>query len=178
MLKIVHASHQILSSPTKPVKKIDQKIKKIISQMVETLEAQKDPIGVGLAANQVNLDLSIFIMKPNKKSKPKVFINPKILKKENLTQKKPKKNKKLKIKLEGCLSIPKIWGSVKRADKVLLEYQNLEGEMKKEWFSGFEATIVQHETDHLNGVLFTQRASEQNQPLYQEKEEKLVPIEI
>jgi peptide deformylase len=178
MLKIVQAPNPILLQKTKEVKKIDKKIKKIIEEMKETLLAQNDPQGVGLAANQVGVNLSLFIIKPTKNSPISVFINPKILKVEEEKEEKRKKNEK-KLKLEGCLSVPKIWGNVKRAKKVLLEYQT-DDEIfgkKQAWFSGFEAVIIQHEVDHLEGILFTQRALAQNQPLYEEKEGKLVRIE-
>jgi len=177
MLKIVHAPNPILFQKTKEVKKIDKKIKKLIQEMKETLLAQNDPPGVGLAANQVGVDLSLFIIKPTKKSPISVFINPKILKVEE--ENKRKKRKEKAIKLEGCLSVPKIWGNVKRAKKVFLEYQTDDESFakKRKWFSGFEAVIIQHEVDHLNGSLFTQRALAQNQPLYEEKEGKLVRIE-
>jgi len=178
MLKIVHAPNPILFQKTKEVKKIDKKIKKLIEEMKQTLLAQNNPPGVGLAANQVGVDLSLFIIKPTKKSPISVFINPKILKVEEGKEEERKKKEK-KIKLEGCLSVPKIWSNVQRPTKVLLEYQTDDEsfEKKQAWFSGFEAVIIQHEVDHLNGTLFTQRALAQNQPLYEEKEGKLVRIE-
>jgi len=178
MLKIVQAPNPILFQKTKEVKKIDKKIKKIIEEMKETLLAQTNPQGVGLAANQVGVNLSLFIIKPTKNSPISVFINPKILKVEEEKEEKRKKKEK-KLKLEGCLSVPKIWGEVKRAKKVLLEYQTDDESLEKKqaWFSGFEAVIIQHEVDHLEGILFTQRALAQNQPLYEEKEGKLVRIE-
>src|SRR3989338_11555119 len=80
MLKIVTVPANVLTQLTKPVAKIDDKIKKIIFDMEKVLVAQNDPPGVGLAANQVGLDLSIFIIKPTEKSKTKIFINPKIVK--------------------------------------------------------------------------------------------------
>ncbi|GIW64699.1 MAG: peptide deformylase [Patescibacteria group bacterium] len=180
MLKIVTVPNPILSSKTKPVVNFDKKIKKIIDEMVETLEAQNDPPGVGLAANQVGLDLSLFIIKPTKKSPVKVFINPEIIKtvfdKDSLYDK--KQSKKRLIKFEGCLSIPRIWGPIKRADKVLLKYQDENGKKYENWFSGFEATIIQHEVDHLNGIVFTQRSLEQNQKLYKEKKDHLEEINL
>jgi peptide deformylase len=175
MLKIVTTPNKILTQPTQPVKKINEKIKKIVEEMKQTLIAQKDPEGVGLAAPQVGLNLSLFIIRPQKNDPIEVFINPKIIKKIDL----PKKTKKEKrIKLEGCLSIPKIWGQVKREAKILLQYQTLNGEIKTEWFSGFKSTIIQHEVDHLNGILFTQRVIEQNQKLYKEENNHLIPFEI
>ena len=192
MLKIVTVPNKVLSSPTKQVSEIDEKIKKFIFEMEETLAAQTDPQGVGLAANQVGVDLSIFIIKKSPTTDTRVFINPKILKIQNpssahATVGKPKskgKAKKLKkapVKLEGCLSIPRIWGPVKRAPKILLEYQDLSSTTSgvvRRWFHGLEATIIQHEMDHLQGVVFTQRSVEQDAPLYKEKDGELKAIEI
>jgi len=176
MLKIIQAPNPILFKKTRPVLKIDKKIKKLIENMKKTLLAQIDPPGVGLAANQVGIDLSLFIMKKTKKSPFFIFINPKIVKtvfeEDSLYKKKP-------IKLEGCLSVPKIWANIKRAQRLLLEYQTDDEsfEKKQAWFSGLEAVIIQHEVDHLEGIIFTQRAIAQNQPLYEEKEGKLIKIE-
>lgn len=180
MLKIITVPNNILSSPTKPVVEIDNNIKKIVFDMEKILTAQADPPGVGLAANQVGLNLSIFIIKLTLKSKIKVFINPRILKtvfiKDSLYKKQPKKRQK--VKLEGCLSIPRIWGPVKRAEKIFFHYQNLTGKKYLKWFSGFEAMIIQHEVDHLNGIVFTQRAVEQKGQLYKEKDGELNKIEL
>lgn len=150
--------------------------------MERVLVAQDDPPGVGLAANQVGLNLSIFIMKPSVKSKVKIFINPKIVKanlkmiERERTDPTKKKSKK-KIKLEGCLSIPRIWGPVKRSDRIFLHYQDLASKKHLKWFTGFEAIIIQHEIDHLNGIVFTQRAVEQKGQLFREENEELVKIE-
>ncbi len=180
MLKIVTVPDKILSTPTQPVKKIDEPVKKLVYEMEKTLIAQKDPKGVGLAANQVGVDLSLFIIKASEKTKTKIFINPKIIKLVNPLTRKPAKKKKRKkpVKLEGCLSIPRIWGPVKRAKKIYLEYQGLDGPPKKEWFQGFEATIIQHEIDHLNGIVFTVRSVEQKGALYKEKDGELKPFDI
>lgn len=148
--------------------------------MEKVLIAQNDPPGVGLAANQVGLNLSIFIMKASEKSKTKVFINPKIIKlgSGNIERqrKDPVKKKRAKIKLEGCLSIPRIWGPVKRKDRVFLKYQDISGKEHMKWFFGFESIIIQHEMDHLSGVVFTQRSLEQKGQLYREENDELVKI--
>lgn len=181
MLKIVTVPNHILSSPTKPVESFDDNLKKIVSDMEKTLVAQDDPPGVGLAANQVGLDLSIFLVKPSEKTKTTVFINPKILKKsDTLIERErdnPTKKKKKKVKLEGCLSIPRIWGPVKRSERIFVHYQDLDGMEHLKWFSGFDAIIIQHEIDHLNGVVFTQRSLEQKGQLYREEGDELVKIE-
>ncbi len=179
MLKIIHVPNPILENKTKPVEKINEEIKKIIEEMKKTLIAQKDPPGVGLSANQVGIPLAIFLIRPNiKNEKIEIFINPKILKMVEDKKKTSQTNKKQPVKLEGCLSIPKIWGPVKRADEVYLEYQDENGDLKRKWFRGFKAVIIQHEIDHLDGVVFTQKSLEQNQKLYQEKNNKLIPLKI
>ena len=193
MLKIISVPNKILSSSTKRVSVIDEKIKKLVVEMEKTLAAQTDPPGVGLAANQIGENLSLFIIKPSEKAKIKVFINPKILKSETRNPKsetnpKSKNQKKKPVKLEGCLSIPRVWGPVRRANRILLEYHDLTlptdsglptgRQVKRGWFQGFEAAIIQHEIDHLNGVVFTQRSLEQNQKVYREEEGELKEIEI
>ena len=155
--------------------------------MEKVLIAQNDPPGVGLASNQVGLDLSIFIIRPTEKAKIKTFINPKIINvgaqfiapenKGVINHAPTKKSRHKRVKLEGCLSIPRIWGPVKRRNRIFLKYQDLTGKEFIKWFSGFEAIIIQHEMDHLNGVVFTQRSVEQKGQLYREENDELVKIE-
>ncbi len=177
MLKIVNVPNPILTAPVKSIISFDQALFKLVKEMEKTLEAQIDPPGVGLAAPQINKNLALFIIKPTPTAKIEVFINPKIIKLETL---KPvntlTKKHKNRTKLEGCLSIPRIWGPVKRANKVLLEYQTIDGKTITEWFSGFKAVIIQHEVDHLNGVLFTHRSIGQKAPLYEEENGELIKI--
>ena len=187
MLKIVTVPAKVLTQITKPILDSDNNIKKIVSDMEKVLIAQDDPPGVGLAANQVGLDLSIFIIRPTEKAKIKVFINPKIINvgaqfiapkiKGVINHAPTKKSKRNKIKLEGCLSIPRIWGPVKRSDRIFLKYQDLTGKKYLKWFTGFKAIIIQHEMDHLSGVVFTQRSLEQKGQLYREENDELVKIE-
>lgn len=167
MLKIVHVPNSVLTTPAKRIPKIDGSILKLVKEMEKTLNAQVDPEGVGLAAPQVGVGKALFIIKPNPDSPIEAFVNPEIL--EVVIDKKKAK----KDALEGCLSIPRIWSPVRRSHKVFLKYQSLEGATLKEWFKGFEAVIIQHEVDHLNGVLFTQRALEQDAQLYEEKNGEL-----
>ncbi len=173
MLKILEAPNNILTTKAVEIKKVDQRIKKIIKEMEKCLLAQKDPLGVGLAAPQVGYSLSLFIMKPHPKAKFEVFVNPRILDSQYRVKKRPEGKKRA---LEGCLSVPRIWAPVKRASKVLVEYENVAEERKKTWFSDFKAVIVQHEIDHLAGILFSQKALEQKTQLYEEKGGKLKRI--
>jgi peptide deformylase len=176
MLQIVHIPHPALSRPSKNIKKIDTKIHKLIKDMEKTLLAQVDPPGVGLAAPQVGVNLNLFLMKPTERARITAYINPKILEIDSTYS--PKKKKDDGDSLEGCLSIPKIWSPVVRTQRVLLEYTKPDGSVLTDWFEGFEAVIVQHEVDHLNGILFTKRAVEQKAPLFEEKNGELKEIDF
>lgn len=176
MYKIVKTPNKILVEKAKPVTKFDGKLKNILVEMEETLRATIDPIGVGLAAPQVGLPLRIFQMKPTEKSKVTSYINPVIEKfseeeeipeftnSDKVEGKKPESSKN-KL-LEGCLSIPDIWGNVTRKKKVTLSWQDINGNQFKQEFDGFPAIIIQHEVDHLNGVLFTKHVMEQGEKLF------------
>lgn len=168
MKSIVIAPDPVLSQIARPVQKFDASLQNLIEEMKITLSATKDPEGVGLAAPQIGESLQIFIMKPTKKSKVTVVINPLILSTHS-TPKTPSESDQRK--LEGCLSLPTIWGEVTRFDTITLSYQNEAGVQKKETFTGFMATIVQHECDHLQGILFPKKVLEQDGTLYKSHKE-------
>ncbi|HRN70472.1 MAG TPA: peptide deformylase [Candidatus Woesebacteria bacterium] len=176
VLPIVKIPNKVLTTKTKQVTSIDAKIKKLITDMEDTLVVQTDPEGVGLAATQVGYGLSLFIMKPTKKAKARAFINPVIKKVVAETQKVVEK--KDKSSLEGCLSIDRIWSPVRRPQKVLVAYMDEKGVSQEEWFEGFDAVIVQHEIDHLEGILFTQRALEQNKKIFKEINGELEEVQL
>ncbi len=101
--------------------------------------------GVGLAANQVNSEIRVMIA--NTKNGPTAFFNPRIIKKSLL---KPSSE-------EGCLSFPKIYGTVRRHKKITLEYEDISGVTQQIQACGLLSVILQHETDHLNGILFVDK---------------------
>lgn len=176
MYSIVKAPNEVLSQQAKPVQKIDASIKQLVKDMAVTLSHAKDPEGIGLAAPQIGKSLQIFIIKESKEADLRVFINP-VLKtsKEKLTKPKKgvKKGKKTnEVRLEGCLSLGDIWGEVTRYPTVTLSYEDEHGENHTEEFSGFYATIIQHEYDHLQGILFPRRVLEQKGSLYQSKKDE------
>ena len=166
MNSIVRIPNNILNTPTRTVRHFDKKLERLVSEMKRILLSAQKPNGVGLSANQIGKQYSVFIAKPTAESKIRVFINPKII---SQTDKSIENEKKIKDhdKLEGCLSIPNIWGYVERAKEVTLQYQDINGQQHEEKISGFLATIVQHEIDHLNGILFSQRVIEQKGKFYQ-----------
>ncbi|KXK08829.1 MAG: Peptide deformylase [Microgenomates bacterium OLB22] len=173
-MNIIHTPHEVLTTPAATVGRIDKKIHTLISEMKKALVAHKDPEGVGLAATQVGVAKRIFIMMPTKQAPIEVFINPEIVEQSEISH----VSKSKETRLEGCLSIPRLWGPVRRSEKVRLVWQDEHGMQREEWFSGFKAIIIQHEVDHLNGILFTQRIMEQHGRLYIEKDGELEEYKI
>lgn len=165
--KIVKVTDPTLRLKSKPVKKIDKKIRTLIKDLKDTLSSQKDPEGVGLAASQIGKNLRIFVTKYQ--DKIEVYINPKVLfvsKDKKKNGKGTKKIKRPKI-MEGCLSLPNFYGPLARSGKLKISYKNVSGKNIIKTFEGFEAQIIQHEIDHLNGKLFIDHLIEQKKPLYE-----------
>jgi peptide deformylase len=146
-LQIIKYPHPTLRRASKPLRRVDAEIRRMIRQMFDLMYEAK---GVGLAANQVDLPYRMFIM--NLKSDPKardeehVFINP------VLSQ--PKGTDEAE---EGCLSLPGLYADVRRYERIQLSAFSLAGEEISLSLDGLMARVVQHETDHLEGVLFIDR---------------------
>ena len=177
MKPIVTIPNEVLTRTAKPVVNFDKKLHTLIKEMAAALRATKNPKGVGLAAPQIGVSLQVFITRPTGASPIRAFINPVIV---SHTDPKVEKEKK-DARLEGCLSIPGIWGNVSRAPSLTIHFHDELGESRTENINGFHATIIQHETDHLHGVLFTQRVLEGKNILYRttyDKEGKEVLEEI
>ena len=167
MLSIIKAPNPVLSQTVKKIFTIDKHIKDLIREMEETLAHTTDPEGVGLAAPQIGRNLSLFIAKPTPKAKVLVFINPVITKTNQGKERKGEKDK-----LEGCLSLPSIWGTVKRDQEITIDYLDEHNASHTRTFTGFLSTIIQHEIDHLEGTLFPKRVLEQNGKLYKSRKNK------
>lgn len=167
-LKIVELGDKILRTKAKSVSIKDIKTKKFQNFCDDLILTCKDSGGVGIASPQVGISQRVFIVwsRPNKRYKripcmdPLVVINPKII-----------SFSKNKTKMyEGCLSIPGIRGIVERSLSVETEFINREGKIVKIKFQKFPARIFQHEFDHLNGIVFLDRADSKS--LVTEKEYK------
>lgn len=174
ILRIRTVPDPILKKKAKPVRNLDRDTLYFISDLKETLLATKDPKGAGLAASQVGKLLRIFIVRQGQKFK--TFINPRIIwrsKKLN-TDILPEKE----WPLEGCLSIPNIYGLVKRSHEVEVQYMDEKGKTIKEKFEGFESSYVQHEYDHLEGVLFTEHTLKQGGKLHKLIGDKFEEIKL
>lgn len=160
-MQVIQAPNEMLRVKPRPVKKINPALLSTLKEMIKLTKTFKDPEGVGLASTQVGLNGRFFVVlwDDGKKSKVKNFkiiINPKIL---NFS-------KKTKVFMEGCLSIPNIWGEIKRPVSITAEYQDETEKNIKEKLTGLKAHVFQHEMDHLNGILFTMRVIEQKTKLY------------
>lgn len=171
VLKFADIKDPILRQKAKHVGKIDKKITQLIADMKETLVAQNDPEGIGLAAPQVGKSLALFLVSFEKLER--VVINPKVL-----SIGKKKETKRKNKTLEGCLSLPHYYGPINRPDEITIEYTDESGTKKTEKFEGFPAHIIQHEIDHLNGTLFIDHILEQNSPLYQFDGEDFEEVEL
>jgi peptide deformylase len=161
MVEIIQKENKILRLISKdiPVSEISKpKIQTILSNMHEALDSQED--GVAIAAPQIGVSLRIFILSKkifeytNNYDKDKiysnmVFINPIIL----------EISKDKKIMEEGCLSVRPIYGKVRRATRATIEAYNEKGEKFTMQGSGILAQAFQHETDHLEGILFIDKAT-------------------
>lgn len=150
MLKIIEYPHPTLRHRSKPLRRVDAELRAMIEQMFELMYAAK---GVGLAANQVDLPYRFFVMNetgdPDQREAQKVIINPVVSRPKGTASQE-----------EGCLSIPGVYESVTRPEKIRLNAYDLQGQEINVDLDGMVSRIVQHETDHLDGVLFIDRLSE------------------
>ena len=161
ILPILEYGDPILRAKGKPIDNIDDRIRELAANMIETMHAAN---GVGLAAQQVGealqltvLDVSLVEDRPStlkvdgkdvdpKDAMPLVLINPEI-----------ELHGATETGVEGCLSFPEITGDIERAKSVIVRAQTLEGGTIEIEASGFLARAIQHEGDHLNGILFIDR---------------------
>jgi peptide deformylase len=147
--EIITLPDKRLRQASQPVKKIDREVKELVADMFDTMY---DAPGIGLAAIQVGVPKRVVTMDLSKKEEqqaPRVFINPEILwsSDDKATYE------------EGCLSIPEFYEQVERSAQVRVKYLDLEGREQELEAKGLLATCLQHEIDHLNGVLFIDHIS-------------------
>ena len=165
ILKIAKLGHPVLLKKTNEISNLnDIDLKKIIYDMSETMI---DANGIGLAAPQVHLSHRLFIyrnpdIEEEEKIKVSVLINPKI---ENISN-------ETEDDWEGCLSIPGMSGLVRRSKKIKYSAIDLKGEKVSGEVDGLHARVIQHEFDHLNGILYTSRLADKRAFGYSEEIEK------
>ncbi len=146
-LDIVLHPHPALRWKCREVTKIDAELRDIVRQMFDLMYAAR---GVGLAANQVGLPYRLFVINaegdPDQKDQEMVFLNPRI------TRKKGSEDDE-----EGCLSLPEIHATVTRASQIVVDAFDLSGQQFELVMEDFPARVVQHEYDHIEGAMFTDR---------------------
>ncbi len=153
-----------LRTIAKPVENFDDTIKTLIADMFETMYEAR---GIGLAATQVDRHLRVVVMdlaKEDEEKQPQVFINPKVA---------PLTDECVPYQ-EGCLSIPEVYDEIKRPAKVRIEAQDANGQAFEMEADGLLAVCIQHELDHLNGIMFVDYLSRLKQDRAREKVKKVV----
>ncbi|HLL90639.1 MAG TPA: peptide deformylase [Tepidisphaeraceae bacterium] len=159
-LSIIHYPDPRLRKPSQPVTTFDDGLKKLAARM---LELMREANGVGLAAPQVGLGLRLFVM--NATGEPgddRVYVNPELIDGDGTEEGE-----------EGCLSIPGVNVKILRDKKLRILAKDLDGNPVDESASGFVARVWQHETDHLNGTLITDRMGAVAKMAYKKKLKEL-----
>ena len=140
ILPIIEYPDPLLRQVSHPIQDINKDIKKLIEDMFETMYNAK---GVGLSAIQVGYPLRLIVMDIDGES-PKYFINPKISQFSEISY----------INKEGCLSFPGKFLDIQRPYSCVVNYRNIKNKRKRDECKGFYSICIQHEMDHLNGILF------------------------
>ena len=149
VLPIITAPDPRLKAKAKPVARVDDAVRRLMDDMLETMYLAP---GIGLAAPQVGVSQRVIVVdvsKDEEKRAPVVLANPEIVAKSD----------DLASYEEGCLSVPDHYAEVQRPAKVRVRYLDRDNEIREQEFDGLLATVIQHEMDHLEGVLFIDHLS-------------------
>lgn len=156
-LEIVPHPHPALRWKSREVTRIDAELRQMVEQMFDLMYASR---GIGLAANQVALPYRLFVINPTgdreEKDQEMVFINPQITRRNGSEEDE-----------EGCLSLPEIYGPVTRATRIIVDAFDLSGQQFEVDLEDLDARVVQHEYDHIEGVMFTDRVAQSFLPKLQ-----------
>lgn len=148
-MRVINFPHPTLLRVSKPLRRVDAELRKLVAEMFDLMYQNK---GIGLAANQVDLPYRLFVVNeagdPKQKEQERVFINPVLSK--------PKGSDEAE---EGCLSLPGLYAQVRRPASVHVSAYDLSGKEISLDAEGLLARVIQHENDHLDGVLFVDRLS-------------------
>lgn len=144
---VVGKDNAILRKKSDPVVIFDKKLQKLVKEMED---AVKKAEGVGIAAPQVGINQRLFLVKMKRRFV--LMVNPEITSFSYDTI----------VMEEGCLSLPGQWGMVRRPKDILVSFQDISGKQMKLELSGIESRIVQHELDHLDGILFIDKLEKQD----------------
>lgn len=143
-MKILKYPNSFLFKKVESVSVFNEQLKAEAQEMIEVMKKHE---GVGLAANQVGIDKRIFVMQCTEEKEPYIFINPIIM----------GKSYDKDFYQEGCLSFPELYIELERNKTVKLQWQDINGKTKEEEFSKLEAICIQHEIEHLEGIVFVNK---------------------
>jgi len=144
VLPILTIPDPVLRKTAKPIERVDAELRRLVDGMLATMY---EAPGIGLAAPQVGVLRRLIVMDPAKDEAPKspiVMVNPEIL----------ERSEEMRVHDEGCLSIPDFTAEIERPAKTRVSYVDPQGKKQEAELEGIWSTLVQHEIDHLNGVLF------------------------
>jgi len=159
ILDILHFPDPRLRNKAKPVAEVNDEIRRLIDDMLETMYAAP---GIGLASIQVNVPLRVIVVDITEdRSEPLALINPEILSKDGVEEMD-----------EGCLSVPGVYETVQRADRIRVRYLDRDGNTVERDAEGLLAVCIQHEIDHLDGRLFVDYLSSLKRQRIRKKLEK------
>ncbi len=161
--KILHYPEPLLKQKSEPVSEFNDELRQLGQDMAETMY---DAPGVGLAAPQVGVLKRLIVIDCSASEEPNdliVAVNPEIVASEGDS-----------VEEEGCLSVPGFWANVKRFEKVTLRYQDVEGNTHERTADGLLGICMQHELDHLEGILFVDRLSPLKRSLFRKKYMKML----
>lgn len=150
MREIIKYPNNVLTTPTTLVKEIDDELVDLLDELHDMMVKHD---GIGLAANQLGESLRVAIVQIDDESGLFEMINPKIIKKKGKT-----------IDVEGCLSFPDVYGTVERFDEITVRFVDREGYEVEVETSGYLSRVMQHEIEHLDGKLFTDKIIERIAP--------------
>jgi len=176
-MKIIIAPNPILEKISSPVSKINQETKQLADKLIISL-ANK---GIGLAAPQIGKNQTVFIIKLPEE-KPQIFINPAIISHSSkekyfqITDEDSNHHQQTQPFLEGCLSLPSLYGTVKRWSQITARWFDEFGQKHQQTLNELTAIVFQHELDHLRGKLFFQRTIKEGGQLYRKNNEQLKEI--
>jgi peptide deformylase len=161
--KIITYPDPVLRRKAEPVTEFDESLKQLATDLAETMY---DAPGAGLAANQIGVCRQIVIIDVSKNKEEKkhlVLVNPEIIEKEGC-----------QLDEEGCLSVIDLTANVERYSKLLVRSQDLDGKVWEFQAEDFFARVIQHEIDHLRGILFVDHLSTLKRSLYKRRLKKLL----
>ena len=175
--KIITIPNPVLRKISQPVRVVDKKVRTLANDLIETLIKKTNPKGVGLAAPQINTSLRVFCTRVDLKKQPTVYCNPTITAQSKKLTFGPDSKEPI---MEGCLSMPRLYGAVPRFEWIEIAYDHIVDDQlihTEDKLTEYEARVFQHELDHLDGILFTDHSLKYGLPVFTEEGEDWIEVD-